>query len=58
MAPNNAAYALNAQGGVLEARLLDIPMRVREVALHDVWHGVTVALMIAQVHSGHDLHPL
>ena len=33
-------------------------MRAREVALHDVHHGAIVALAIAQVRSGHNLHPL
>ena len=33
-------------------------MCAREVALHDVRHGATVALAIAQVRSGHDLHLL
>lgn len=33
---NDAASALNARGGVLEARLQDVPMHAQEEALHDV----------------------
>ena len=36
-------------------RLHDIPIRVREVALHGVCHGAAMALATAQVHPGHDL---
>ena len=43
---------------MLEACLQDVSVCAREVALHDVRHGATVALAIAQVRSGHDLHLL
>ena len=36
-------------------RLHDIPNRVREVALHGVHHGATMALAVAQTHSSHEL---
>jgi len=36
-------------------RLHDIPNRVREVALHGVRHGATMALASTQAHSGHKL---
>ena len=39
-------------------RLNDIPNRVREVALHGVRHGATMALAAAQAHSGHNLRLL
>jgi len=35
--------------------LHDIPNRAREIALHGVRHGVTVALAVAQVCSGFEL---
>ena len=37
------------------AHLHDIPNHVREVALHGIRHGATMALAAAQVHYGHDL---
>jgi hypothetical protein len=52
---DDAVGALNARGDILAARLQDIPVRAREVALRDVRHGATVALAIAQVRSGQDL---
>ena len=39
-------------------RLHDIPNRVREVTLHDIHHGATMALATAQAHSGHNLRLL
>ena len=35
--------------------LHDIPNHVREVALHGIRHGATMALVAAQAHSGHEL---
>ena len=58
MVVNDATSTLNAQGDTLAACLQDIPVRTREVALHGVRHGATVALAIAQMRSGHDLHQL
>ena len=52
---DHAVGFVNARGAVLVVRLHDIPNRVREVALHGVHHGATMALAAAQVHSGHDL---
>ena len=52
---DDTSSALNAWGDTLEARIQDIPMHAREVDLHGVHHGATVALAIAQVRSGHDL---
>ena len=39
-------------------RLHDIPNCVREVALHGVRHGATMALAAAQARSGHNLRLL
>ena len=36
----------------------DNPNHVREVALHGVRHGATMALAAAQAHSGHNLRLL
>ena len=49
---------VNARGTVLVVRLHDIPNHVREVALHGVCHGATMALAAAQARSGHNLCPL
>ena len=38
--------------------LRDIPARAREVALHGIRHGASVALTAAQVQTGHDLHTM
>ena len=46
---------VNARGAVPVIRLHDIPNHVREVALHDVHHGVATALATAQARSGHNL---
>ena len=43
---------------MLVVRLYDVPNRVREVALHGVRHGATMALAAAQAHSGHNLRLL
>jgi hypothetical protein len=47
LAADDTAGALNAQGDTLVARLQDIPMHARDVALHDVCHGAAVAMAIA-----------
>ena len=39
-------------------RLYDIPNHVREVALHSVCHGATMALAVAQARSSHELRLL
>lgn len=54
-AAGDATSALNARGDTLEARLQDVPMRAREVALHGVRRGAAVALTMAQMRSRHDL---
>jgi hypothetical protein len=44
---NNATGPLNARGDLLANCLLDIPVRAREIALHGVRLGATVAVTIA-----------
>lgn len=56
MAADDAVSALNAWGDTPVACLQDIPMRAKEVALHSVCYGATIALAIASVRSGPDLH--
>ena len=51
----HATGFINARGAVLLVHLHDIPNRVREVALHAVHHGATMALASAQSHSSHEL---
>jgi hypothetical protein len=55
LAAINAVGALNARGDLLTNCVQDIPARTGEIALHDVRHGAAVALMTAQVNSGHEL---
>ena len=58
LAINTAADAVNAWGSLIAARLQDVPVRVREIALHGVRHGATVALTVAQVQSGYELYAM
>ena len=58
MAANAAADAINARGFPIDVRLQDIPDRVQEIALHGIRHGAAVALTVAQVQTGHDLHTM
>ena len=53
-----AVDVINAQGSPIDARLQDIPVRVREIALHGVRHGVAVALTTAQVQTRYELHTM
>ena len=50
--------AVNARGSSVDARLQDILARVQEIALHSVRHGESVALTVAQVQTGHELHAM
>ena len=52
---DHAAGFVNARGVVPMVRLHDIPNCVREVALHGVRHGATMALATAQAHTDHNL---
>ena len=49
---------INARGAIQVVRLHDISNRVREVALHGVRHGATMALAAAQARPGHNLRLL
>lgn len=55
LAANNAVEVLNVQGDLLEDRLWDVSVCVREIALHGVRHGAAFTLMMAQVNSVHEL---
>ena len=44
---------VNARGSSIDARLQDILVRVREIALHGVRHGAAVVLTAAQVQMGY-----
>ena len=50
--------AINARGPLLINRLHDILVQAKEIALHGICHGATVALATAQVQTGHDLHTM
>ena len=55
---NAAVDAVNAQGSPIDARLQDVLVHIREIALHGVRHGLAVALTAAQVQIGHKLHTM
>ena len=55
---NAAIDAVNAQGSSIDARLQDIPVRVREIALRGVCHGAVVVLTASQVQTGYELHTM
>ena len=44
---NAAMDAVNVWGSPIAARLQDVPVHVREIALHGVCHGALVALAMA-----------
>ena len=50
-----AAGFINAKGAVPVVCLHDIPNHVREVALHGICHGATMALAATRARSGHEL---
>ena len=58
MAADHATGFVNARGAIPVARLHDIPNRIREVALHGIHHGASMALAAAQVHPSHNLRLL
>ena len=55
---NTAVDAVNAQGSPIDARLQDVPVHIQEIALHGVRHGAAVALTVAQVQTGYELHAM
>lgn len=58
LAVDYAPGYINARGVVRAVRLHDVPNHVREVALHGVCRGSTIALAVAQVRSSHELRRL
>ena len=58
LAANAAMNAVNARGSLIDAHLQDIPTYVLEIALHDVRHDASVALITAQVQTGCELHAM
>ena len=58
LAANVATDAVNARGSPIDARLQDVPVRVREITLHGVRHRAAVALSAAQVQIGYELHAM
>ena len=55
---NAAVDAINVRGPLINARLQDILARIQEIALHSVCHGALVALAVAQVQTGYELHAM
>ena len=58
LAANVAVDAINARGSLINARLHDVLACVWEIALHGVRHGAAVALTVAQVQMGYELHAM
>ena len=58
LATNVAIDAVNARGSLIDVRLQDVLVHVREIALHGVRHGAAVALTVAQVQTGYELHAM
>ena len=58
LAANTAVDAVNALGSSIDACRQDVPVRVWEIALHGVRHGAAVALIVAQVQTGYELHAM
>ena len=58
LATNVATDAVNARGSSIDAHLQDVPVHVREIALHGVRHGAAVALTAAQVQTRYELHAM
>jgi len=58
LATNVAVDAVNARGSSIDARLQDVLVRIREIALHGIRHGVAVVLTMAQVQTGYELHAM
>ena len=58
LAANVATAAVNARGPLINARLHDISAHVKEITLHGICHGASVALAVAQVQTGYELHTM
>ena len=50
--------AVNARGPFINVRLHDILAYVWEIALHGVRRGALMALAVAQVQTGYELHTM
>ena len=55
---NAAANAVIARGSSINARLQDVLAHVQEIALNGVRHGALMALTVAQVQTGYELHAM
>ena len=55
---NAAVDAVNARGSLIDVRLQDVSVHVREITLHGVRHGAAVALTVAQVRTRYELHAM
>jgi len=58
LAANAAADAINARGSLIASHLQDVPVCVREIALHGVHHGAAMALTTTQVQTRHKLYAM
>ena len=58
LAVNVVVHAINARGSLINACLHDVLAHVQEIALHGVRHGAAVALTVAQVQTGYELHAM
>ena len=58
LAANAATDTVNVRGSLIDARLQDIPVCVREIALHGVRHGASMAVTATKVQTEHDLHAM
>lgn len=52
---HHAAQSVKARGTMLTSCLQDIPEHAKQIALHGVRHGATVALASVQACSGYEL---
>ena len=55
---NMAIDVVNARCSLINAHLHDVLAYVWEIALHGVDHGAAVALTVAQVWTGYELHAM
>ena len=46
---NAAIDAVNTRGPLINAHILDVLAHIQEIALHDIYHGASVALAAVQV---------
>ena len=53
-----ATDVVNAWGSPIDVRLQDVPVHVREIALHDVRHAAAVTLTVARVQTRYKLHAM